>query len=234
MSAPLSIPTEQESISKKMQESISKKLKIFVLQRTPSYEQTSPTANTGLGGTVVYNTPYATNFDYYTAGYSMVPNPAGTYTTLFNDTPIPIWGTIPSSSLAFTGWSSSTVSPNASMQFTVSYGLAKNTTSSTLTYFIARLQSGQVLATSPTFIDAGVTTLSYILTLESQGIVFPGKVIGFGQDINLPYPSTNPSTPNEIINNFVRQDIYYAVIGQTPTAWAASQGLTFGTVTSVS
>lgn len=121
-----------------------------------------------------------------------------------------------------------------------SSGLAKNTTGVTQGYFIARYQSIQLSGGSPAFqgtapnaFPSGVTYTKYILTLESTGVIQPNQVIGKGQDIDLPVPSTDAAPLYDMGNSPRLRDYYFAVIGEDPSTWAAANGLVFGTNTGV-
>lgn len=127
----------------------------------------------------------------------------------------------------------------------VYFGLAKNTTGLPQLYFICHYRgatrdytgSGGTGYTGvggtgyPSPFPAGVPFTKYILELISVGFILNNQVIGIGQDIDFPYPSSNPGSFINLGNVLCGADFYFAVIGQDVGTWAAANGLQFGTIT---
>jgi hypothetical protein len=158
--------------------------------------------------------------------------------------PTPVWGELPSSLLPypandsigpFTGWGCTPGS--GSCEVTLYQGLAKNTTTQPLPYFVYRMQYGVVDTYDPdTAMNgsvSGVTCTAWICTIVQTGIVLPGQVIGPGGDINIPFPDTCPIPLTDIGNTWLNGDQYTAVIGQDPADYFAAIDVTVGTTTSV-
>ena len=99
-------------------------------------------------------------------------------------------------------------------------GMAKNNSGVSQPYYIGRYRFCSSLVPSvqfgQRFIPAGVVTTTRKVELVSSGTILNGKVIGIGQDIDLPFPTTNPYPYAELGNNAVIGDFYFAVIGSTP------------------
>lgn len=125
------------------------------------------------------------------------------------------------------GW---TIFLNASSEIniTLSTGLAKNTTNSPQPYFIGRVRVCNFIPNAPGPVVSGVTTTLQVLEMVSSGIIQPNQVIGIGQDIALPFPSSNPFPFIELGNNVVIGEAYFAVIGQDPNSFGP-----WGTTTTV-
>lgn len=115
----------------------------------------------------------------------------------------------------------------------VKLSLAKNITTSTQPYFIARYRSTATAGQSPTWFPTGpYTVTSYVLELISSGYIESGKVIGYGADISLPIPDgEKPMDLTNLGDALLMRDSYFAIIGQSPAEWASSAGLSFGTTT---
>ena len=79
----------------------------------------------------------------------------------------------------------------------------------------------------------------YILDLISVGMIAVNKVIGYNQtaldaqNVDLPFPSSVPFPLTNINNAALVGECYFAIIGDEPSTWAAANGLSFGTTTSV-
>ena len=103
-------------------------------------------------------------------------------------------------------------------------GMAKNNTASSLPYFIIRSQTGfgiigTDIGNARPICDSGVTYTESINTIYGVGILLAGQVIGWGQDVNLPFPDTDPSDFTDIGNTILVEDIYIPVIGIDPGIW---------------
>jgi hypothetical protein len=130
----------------------------------------------------------------------------------------------------------------------VQLSLSKNTSGITQPYFIARHRGYAFYDVTPNFaapngfVIPGVLCIQNIWEIVSTGFVDANKVIGYGADINLPFPSEPPSALTVNGNCVQTTDAYYAVIGQSPDTWAASivdastgfpAPVTFGTQTAL-
>jgi hypothetical protein len=198
-----------------------------ILGGIPSYEQTSLSLtiqNTGIAPTEG-PFPYATVYAFIIQNSSNFINPEGTSSTLrtavFNS---PAWGTLPvatnptnakGNSYAMNGWQIGGGIDG------IAYwcGLAKNTTASPRVYYILEQQNGftwqnsfGTIYTPGWFFTPGVNTLIYTFNLIKTGIIMPGKVIGAGQDIDLPYPP-DPYPLINVGNNGLQVWRYYGIIG---------------------
>lgn len=229
-----------ESPVRSLSESPCRALQGNGLEGNASYEQINQAwlSTQGNTGPLVNNPPYANNYDFATNwnnGFSS-PDVAAKFAVaagaIFVDY---TWGTISASTVpAANGWNISL--DNAQYGGGAFAGMAKNTTGVVLPYFILFHKAGFGLASSssPEYILPGVTTFTYELSLFASGYILPSKVIGAGCDIDLPYPSDNPWPLLSDNNNAIQTEAYYAIIGQDPSVWAASQGLQFGSFTTIS
>jgi hypothetical protein len=167
-------------------------------------------------------------YDYtiYQNWFGVWSDPFVNYSALKSDiASSPSWGDIPAvSSPGYTGWSAI---DGFGYLWTYSTSLSKNTTGIIQPYFIAKLTSGNIIR-SPGYIESGVYTFRYELSLVETGMVGINEVIGPGYAINVDYPSDSPSPPEMLGNNAVSAIKIYAVIGIDPPDWASAMGLSFG------
>jgi hypothetical protein len=107
--------------------------------------------------------------------------------------------------------------------------MAKNNESFILPYFIAEIQSGYGwtnVGDNPV-VNVGTSYISTIVTILSQGFIEPGLVIGTGQDIDLPFPTTTPG--QALGNTIMGADLIVPVIGLNVGVWLRAMGQKLGT-----
>ena len=75
-------------------------------------------------------------------------------------------------------------------------------------------------------VPSGVTFTVSQTDFVSAGIIRPNGIIGIGQEIDLPFPTTNPFPYINLGNTIVTQDYYFVIIGQNIRGLGTITGVT--------
>jgi hypothetical protein len=203
-----------------------------------SYKNQTTLNGVDLSGSTTYPTgrPYATLYDACAADWTRIVNP----TTQYNSFKAPLfavapsWGTIvnnlyfnwPTPVAKFDTAISGFIAINpflAPGELQLFLGMAKNVTQSALTYSIVRFRLGNSpVSLYPWFLTPGTlvsgvpTTIAQVDIIASSASLPPGRVIGYGQYVDLPFPAESAFDLAKVGNNQIISDLYFAKLSATP------------------